>query len=243
MILKKKAIILIALMLSGCIITLFTGKSLRTATTSAKNVLRPTIILDAGHGGFDGGAVANDGTVEKNINLEITLCLAEFLRQSGYEVIFTRESDVSTDNVESDRISTRKKSDLQNRLKLMNDYPDAVFISIHLNKFTTSAANGSQVFYGSKNENSKFLGEKVQEKIISFLQPYNKRANKQATDSTYILHNAEIPAILVECGFLSNASDLEKLKTKEYQTEMAFCIFCGIIEYFSKGDLNNATKN
>ena len=177
--------------------------------------------------------MANDGTVEKNINLEITLILSEFLKSNGYEVILTRESDVSTDDVETNKISTRKKSDLKNRLELMNDYPNAVFVSIHLNKFTTSSANGSQIFYSAKCEESKVLGDSIQKKIVSMLQPYNTRVNKKAASSTYILYNATIPAVLVECGFISNTAELEKLKTEEYQTKMAFCIFCGINEYFA----------
>lgn len=104
------------------------------------------VLANAPHGGFDGGAVAPDGTVEKDINLKIALTLSEFLKQSGFNVVMTRETDISTDDVESDKIAVRKKSDLKNRLELMKDFPDAVFVSIHLNKFTTSAANGSQVF-------------------------------------------------------------------------------------------------
>ena len=170
---------------------------------------RRVIILDAGHGGFDGGAVANDGTVEKDINLAIATVLADFL-------------------------SSRKKSDMRNRLELIKKYPDSVFVSIHLNKFTTSAASGSQVFYGPKCEESKPLGEYIQSSIIRLLQPQNKRVNKQATSSTYLLYNAPVPAVLVECGFLSNTAELERLKDESYQKKMAFCIFCGIEDYFSE---------
>lgn len=193
----------------------------------------PRIILDAGHGGFDGGAVAADGTVEKNINLEICLTLKDFLESYGYNVILTRDSDISTDNIESDKIARRKKNDLQNRLELMNEYPDAVFVSIHLNKFTTSAASGAQVFYSGKREESAILGGAIQKQIVKLLQPENTRVNKQATAGTYLLYNATIPAVLVECGFLSNRAELEKLKTTDYQKKIAFCIFCGVNEYFS----------
>lgn len=193
---------------------------------------RPVLILDAGHGGFDGGAVAPDGTVEKNINLKIAVGLRDLLTQNGFKVIMTRESDVSTEDVESDKIATRKKSDLKNRLKLMNDYPDAVFVSIHLNKFTTSAANGSQVFYNASIGDSKKLGDDIQKSIVKLLQPENQRINKPATSSTYILYNATIPAVLVECGFLSNTAELKRLKTEEYQNKIAFSIFCGIMNYY-----------
>lgn len=233
MILKKNAIISFALVICICVLSVFAGKSYKFKSASSDKNSSPKIILDAGHGGFDGGAVANDGTVEKDINLEISLILCDFLKAGGYDVILTRQSDVSTDDVETDRISTRKKSDLKNRLELMKDYEDAVFVSIHLNKFTTSAANGSQIFYSDNCEESKIMGEHIQKKIVSMLQPYNTRVNKKATSSTYILYNATIPAVLVECGFLSNSAELQKLKNKEYQTQMAFCIFCGISDYFS----------
>lgn len=221
--------LILLIVLSGCISLLKTPENINS---SAGVKSAQTIILDAGHGGFDGGAVASDGTVEKDINLEIALILADFLRSGGYEVILTRETDVSTDDVETDKIATRKKSDLKNRLELMNDYPQAIFVSIHLNKFTTSSASGAQIFYSGKSENSKKLGDEIQKQIVSLLQPYNTRVSKQATSSTYILYNATLPAVLVECGFLSNKAELEKLKDKDYQVQMAFSIFCGIAEYF-----------
>ena len=212
-------------------------------TTSAKPDRQQVVLIDAGHGGFDGGAVAPDGTVEKDINLKISLCLAQMLKSAGYKVILTREADVSTDDVETDTIQIRKKSDLKNRLSLMSDYPDAVFVSIHLNKFTTSAANGSQVFYNGKIDESKLLGESIQRSIVALLQPQNTRVNKQATKSTYLLYNATIPAVLVECGFLSNKAELQLLKNTEYQKKMAFCCFLGITEYFSnEGVKNNVTS-
>ena len=209
--------------------TLMRGRIPTLAVSGSVMGRRPTVILDAGHGGFDGGAVASDGTVEKEINLKIALKLKEFLRLGGYEVVMTRDSDVSTDDVETDKIAARKKSDLKNRLK---DYPDAVFVSIHLNKFTTSAAAGSQVFYGAGREESKKLGEDIQKAIVRLLQPENTRVNKKATSSTYILYNATLPAVLVECGFLSNTAELKRLKTEEYQNKMAFGIFCGIMNYY-----------
>ena len=115
----------------------------------------------------------------------------------------------------------------------MDKYPDSLFVSIHLNKFTTSAASGSQVFYSGNTEQSKQLGEYIQSSIIKLLQPANTRVNKKATSSTYILYNATVPAVLVECGFLSNGAELENLKNEEYQQKMAFCIYCGIKEFFT----------
>ena len=193
------------------------------------------VFFNASHGGFDGGAVAGDGTVEKDINLNISLTLAKFLKQNGFRVIMTRESDVSTEDTESPQIASKKRNDLRNRLKLMGDYPDAVFVSVHLNNFTTSSAFGSQVFY-SKGEESAALADKIQKAIVALIQPENTRVNKQATSSTYLLYNATVPAVLVECGFLSNASELALLKQTDYQKKMAFSIYCGILEYFKEKD-------
>lgn len=181
------------------------------------------------HGGEDGGAIASDGTVEKDINLKIALHAARLLKLYGFEVIMTRESDTST----STGASFIKREDLENRLNLMKQNPESVFVSIHLNKFTTSAAKGSQVFY-SKVEGSKKLGDLIQNSIISNLQKENRRVNKQANSSTYLLYNATVPAVLVECGFLSNESELKRLQDGVYQRKLAFCITDGILKYFKE---------
>ena len=195
---------------------------------------RDIVLANSGHGGFDGGAVAQDGTIEKDINLNIALSLEKMLESSGFEVIMTRSTDTSTEDDSNDRIPSKKKSDLKNRLLLMEKYNNAIFVSIHLNKFTTSAARGSQIFYSGNSDDSKILGDYIQSSIVSKIQKDNKRVNKKTTSSTYILHNATIPAVLVECGFLSNKSELELLKTKKYQDEIAFCIYCGILDYYKE---------
>lgn len=194
---------------------------------------RPLIIVDPGHGGFDGGAVAHDGTVEKDINLKISGYTADLLQFCGFDVLMTRTTDDATDTTDSQKIATRKKSDMLNRLKMMQENKNAVYLSIHLNKFTTSAASGTQVFYGCNGEDSYEMGLSVQEAVKNLLQPDNTRVIKKGTKSTYLLYNATIPAIIVECGFLSNKAELSKLKTPDYQCQMAFCVNAGIIDYFS----------
>ncbi len=191
----------------------------------------PSVIIDAGHGGFDGGAVAKDGTVEKDINLQISLKVSQMLKYNGYDVIMTRDGDTGTEDDENAAIASRKKSDLSNRLSLMKNNPDAIYVSIHLNKFTTSAASGAQVFYTKNYDEARLLAESVQSKIIELIQPENTRVVKQGTSSTYLLKNAAVPAIIVECGFLSNHLELEKLKTEDYQSQMAFAIVCGITNF------------
>ncbi len=215
----------------------YVGQNDNVMVSGEKNTQK-TVIIDAGHGGFDGGAVASDGTIEKDINLNISLTVARLLKQNGVCVIMTREKDVSTEDTESTEIASKKRSDLKNRLELMKDYPDSVFVSIHLNKFTTSAAFGSQVFY-SDNNDAKILGDTIQRSIVNLIQHDNMRVNKKATSSTYLLYNATVPAVLVECGFLSNAEELALLKREDYQQKMAFSIYCGIMEYFKEnGDGN-----
>ena len=195
--------------------------------------LTPTVIIDAGHGGFDGGAVAGDGTVEKDINLEISLKLASILRINGFEVIMTRFKDTGTDSI-SGSVAARKKNDLNNRLLLMEKNPDAIYVSVHLNKFTTSAASGAQVFYTPNFKEAYDLSLLVQKSVVDRLQPENTREVKQGTSATYLLKNAKVPAIIVECGFLSNKSDLEKLKSEDYQSQMAFAIASGIMDFYTK---------
>lgn len=192
------------------------------------------VLVNSSHGGFDGGATAVDGTVEKDINLQIALKTAQLLRFNGFDVIMTRSEDTGTEDDESVAIAKRKKSDLTNRLQIMKDNPDAVFVSIHLNKFTTSAANGAQVFYTKNRKEALCLAQSLQKSIKTLLQPQNDRVVKQGTNSTFLLKNAVVPTVIVECGFLSNKAELEKLKSEDYQSQMAFAVVCGITDYFKQ---------
>ncbi len=215
-----------------CIIALFSYIKYEFIAVGNNTDTTPTIIIDAGHGGFDGGAVAGDGTVEKDINLSIANKTAAMLKLCGFEVIMTRTTDTGTEDDINSSIPKRKKSDLANRLQLMKDNSDAAFVSIHLNKFTTSAANGAQVFYTKNFKEAADLALCLQGSIKGLVQPQNTRVVKQGTDSTYLLKNAVVPAVIVECGFLSNKQELNMLKTDDYQTQMAFAITGGIIDYF-----------
>ena len=189
---------------------------------------KSVVLANSAHGGMDGGAQGVDGTSEKDLNLSIALKLSRLLKLSGYEVILTRKEDVSTDDSPS---GFNKKGDLQNRIELMNRNKNAIFVSIHLNKFTTCAARGAQVFYSQNAECSKELGQSIQDSLRELLQPENNRTIKRGTSSTYILKNATIPAVIVECGFLSNKQELELLKNDEYQNKLAFVIASGILNF------------
>lgn len=179
--------------------------------------------------------MAADGTVEKDINLNISLTVEELLEINGFRVIMTRTEDTATEDDSSAAISARKRSDLKNRLALMQEYPKAAYISIHLNKFTTSAASGAQVFYSTNDEASKTLGQCIQTSIVSLLQPENTRVIKPGGSNAYLLDKATVPAVIVECGFLSNHRELELLKSEEYQTKMSFAITAGILEFYKAG--------
>ena len=227
--LKRKLVALLIMFFVCCIIYVSNLGGSKTVITSANVIQKQVIILDPGHGGEDGGATANNGTVEKDINLKIAQRVAKFLQLYGFEVIMTRDKDANTCTGDV----FIKREDMENRLMLMKSYPEGIFVSIHLNKFTTSAARGSQVFY-SRDEKSKLLGDFIQKSITKNLQPENKRVNKQATSSTYLLYNATVPAVLVECGFLSNEAELLRLCDSEYQQKMGFCIANGILNYFKE---------
>lgn len=210
-------------------------KKARPTAASLSNY--PVIIIDAGHGGFDGGAVASDGTPEKDINLSIAQNLRDFLLPLGLDIVMVRDTDTGTEDPTADTIRQKKNSDLKNRLKLMNKYSNAIFISIHLNKFPQSEPNGAQVFYTPNVAEAKFLAEEIQANIQKQLQPNNTRVIKQATSDTYLLDNAKVPAVIVECGFLSNPGDLNRLKNEEYQAKMAFTIACGLLNFLKQPDL------
>ena len=212
---------------------IFGTEAPRYLITNATAENEKTVIVDAGHGGFDGGAVADDGTPEKDINLSIALKLSALLKLHGYNVIMTRTTDTGTELDSSESIAKRKKSDMGERLRIINENPEAIFVSIHLNKFTTSSAVGAQVFYSPNDARSMALGLSLQKTIKLLLQAENERTIKKATKSTYLLYKANIPAVIVECGFLSNKRELELLKTDEYRSKMAFAVLCGILNYGS----------
>ena len=193
-----------------------------------------TVILDAGHGGEDGGAVSSDGVVEKDINLSVALKLRDILEASSYNVIMTREKDIAIYDDDAESLREKKRSDLHNRLDIIekNSGKNTIFVSIHQNKFPDSKYHGTQIFYSKHDPKSIDLAQSVRTSITQFLQPDNKREIKEANKKIYLLNNAQIPAIVVECGFLSNKEECEKLSDKNYQSEMAFSIYCGLTDYF-----------
>ena len=191
----------------------------------------PCIILDAGHGGADGGCVSFNGYAEKGINLNILLYLKSMLTAYGYEVVTTRESDVSIHDEGITGLSAQKKSDMQNRLEIFNSREDAICISIHQNQFTDSQYSGAQMFYSTTNPESERLAAALKESFVTNLQPDNERETKLSGSELYLIYYCENPSVMVECGFLSNPDEARLLQSESYQKKVAFTIFAGINDY------------
>ncbi len=208
--------------------------ALLTSKTNKTSNKKPCIIIDAGHGGFDGGTSTDDGYPEKHINLNICLYLNEYLTALGYETLLTRIKDESLEESDLTTIRKRKTSDLHNRMKIMKETDNAIYISIHQNHFPQEKYSGMQVFYSPTfSDESSLLAESIQKCTAENLQPDNTRKIKECTSSVFLIYKAVKPAVLVECGFLSNKKEAELLKTENYQKKIALCIAMGIQNYFN----------
>ncbi len=191
------------------------------------------VIIDAGHGGEDGGAVGADGTVEQYLNLQIAKYLEAQLAVFGVQTVMTRTTEDSIHNPDAATVRERKVSDIHNRMEIMETTPNAVFVSIHQNKFQNKTEWGTQVFYSPNTTASAALADCIQQSVTETLQPKNMRVIKKTDNSIYLLYYAKKPAVLVECGFLSNPQELEKLKDETYQKQMAFSVALGILKYLN----------
>ena len=194
-----------------------------------------TIVIDAGHGGEDGGCEGN-GLVEKNLNLDIALKLAELLRRAGVNVVLTRDTDILLYDINSDYKGQKKAQDVRKRLEIASSQENPVLVSIHMNYFAQTKYSGLQVWYSSYDARSRHLAGLVQSGMKSTLQPNNKRAIKEATSSIFLLHNATFPAVLVECGFLSNPEEARMLSDADYRQKIAKVIFDAIMTYISQNN-------
>ena len=187
------------------------------------------VLIDPGHGGFDGGTSAEDGTIEKHLNLAIALCLRDLLFVCGVPVTMTRDTDLGLEEDSSASIRHRKISDMKHRLA-MYEAADVV-ISIHQNYFAQPQYSGTQLFYSQNNDSSAVLAEEIRRTVVEWVQPHNTRELKVAGESIFLLHRTSTPAALVECGFLSHPDEREKLKMPAYQQQLAFAIMAGYWNY------------
>lgn len=236
----KKLVCLFILLVCAVSFIISTCSAYSSLSTIAQaNENKVTVVLDAGHGGEDGGAVASDETVEKDINLSIALKLKSIFIQNGIDVVMTRNGDVSICDDGIETLKGRKTSDMKNRLKIFNSSPDNVVISIHQNKFEQSQYSGTQIFYSANNPLSNELAQSIKNSVISNIQPDNTRECKPADKNIYLLYNSQNPAVIVECGFLSNSEELALLKTDEYQSKLALAVFDGFIKYYNNQRTDN----
>lgn len=190
-----------------------------------------TIIIDAGHGEPDGGAVGSGGTLEKDINLKIALKTAEVLEGKGIRVIMTRTGDSALYENEDASIREKKREDMNNRMSVMKNSGADAFISIHMNSFASRKASGLHVFYAENHSDIRPLAENIQ-KRISDITGAAAHTVRTADKSLFLMKNPPIPAILIECGFISNPEEEKKLNDEDYQSRIAWAVAEAAEEYF-----------
>lgn len=181
------------------------------------------LILDAGHGGEDGGASSASGSRESDINLDIVLKTEALMAFLGVETELTRTEDISIHSEGASTIREKKVSDLKNRVALVEDTPNAILLSVHQNHFTDSRYSGAQVFYGD-DDMSRQWGEGTQELLRQIADPDNSRDAKSMPNGIYLFEHISCPAILVECGFLSNGEEASLLLTDAYQRKISLAL-------------------
>lgn len=230
-------------LLCGCALFTLYGAS-RIAERNEKGALpvsltdiereTPVIVLDAGHGGIDGGCTSAEGVPEKGINLDILLKLRDLLEINGYEVRVTRDTDRSIHDDGVEGIAAQKSSDMDNRLAIFNESDNAVCISIHQNQFTDPKYSGAQMFYSGSNSTSEDLARALQERFREFLQPDNEREVKLCGKELFLCYYSNNPTVMAECGFLSNPDEAAMLNNEEYRSKVAFTLFSGINDFVNR---------
>ena len=214
----------------------FSGGSVSAQTLSEDNL---TLIIDPGHGGADGGAVSISGIYESTINLRIAEKLDQIMGLYGVPVMMTRTSDDIDYPDNADTIAEKKRADQKARLEIVNQTPHPVFISIHQNKFTSPGPFGAQVLY-APTDGSRDFAMSLQNLLIQNINPENYRTASEIPDNIFLLNNVSCPAILIECGFLSNAEEEKLLQTDIYQLKIAAVIAAVFLDsYDTLSDLSS----
>jgi N-acetylmuramoyl-L-alanine amidase len=226
-VLQRKQIVFMCLCLVFSV-AYFSFQEVETIPTSSTPVTSHTVVLDAGHGLPDGGAVSTDGVSEESINLNIVLKLQELLESSNCTVVLTRSDENGIYDADS---KSKKVSDLKNRVEIINNSGADILVSIHLNKISGEKYYGWQSFYQPENEQSKNLASFIQTNLNYYIDRDNQRTILPLSN-IYIMDNSKIPAVTIECGFLSNQEDTALLQTDEYQNNIAWGIYAGIMDYF-----------
>ena len=230
---RQQRILSAALMLTAAAACVMFGfRAAESKTAAALEAMPVTVVVDAGHGGEDGGATSVSGARESDLNLAVARRLGSLLPLCGVGTRMVRTSDCAIYDASARTFHEKKVSDLQNRVKLVNETPNALLVSIHQNLFEDSRYSGAQVFY-APTEESRALAELLQEILIAELDPNNRRRVKPA-DGVYLLSQIRCPGILLECGFLSNPEEDRLLREPDYQKKLAAAAACGIARWLEE---------
>lgn len=231
--LKKSSVILLAcILVLGCCSGIMLFHSVEVPA-SINASFEKKIVLDAGHGEPDGGCVGADGTREADLNLAVAQKLQNLFGSAGIESIMTRTGSEGIFDASSKSIGEKKRSDMRKRREIQAGSQADIFVSIHMNQFEQKKYHGAQVVYDKSNPQAKRLAEAIQTSLRDNVEPENDRQAMAADSGIYLLKNAAIPSVIVECGFLSNPEELEKLKSDDYQSKLAWAIYMGIEQYFN----------
>lgn len=203
-------------------------------TTAAKNDSPIVVVIDAGHGGEDGGTVGVNQCYEKDINLKMAKKLQVFLSSMGIKSVLTRDTDILLYDRNQDFEGRKKHLDMLARLKIANSFENVIFISIHQNAFPQEKYSGFQTYYSQNNESSLTLAKIIEEGIKKHIQPDNKRKAKMSAGKIYLLDKLNCPAVLLECGFLSNPTECELLCSEEYQNKLCAVIANCLLQFYDQ---------
>lgn len=238
----KKYICYLSVLLLVSIFSFSVSKVNRAMQTSAKFANKETtVIIDAGHGGEDGGAVGKSGSFEKDINLDFALKVNEYLTLFGVDTYMVRIEDRSIGDNSLPTIRQRKVSDIHARTALMDLFPNSIYLSIHQNEFSESYVHGTQVFYSPNSDESKELATVIQKTVCDLTQPQNTKLPKKSGTNIYVLYNATKPACLCECGFVSNYEEEKLLLSENYQRKFSLALSYGVLNYLTSEE-NNGTE-
>ena len=220
---KYFVFIIILMAVAAVLSAVFQFVKVSTESRAAYNPGRQKIIVDAGHGGGDGGAVSDSGLLEKELNLELSLTLRDMLCAAGYDVIMTRSDDSM---LMWEGAPSAKSGDLRARTEIAS--------AIHMNKFPSASVHGVQLYYSPNHPASKSIASAIRDGVRAQLQPWNERPLKEAGSNIYVLDRIRSPAVLVECGFLSNAGEAAMLSHAEYRQALALVICSSLLDYLDK---------
>lgn len=228
---KRITMLLIGIFCFSAILCANMSNVENTLLTSSTPVTNKVVVLDAGHGKPDEGAEGLNGTTEEKTNLSITLKLQKLLEESGATVILTRSDENAIYDLDKNTLKEKKVSDIKNRVIIGNESSADILISIHLNKGDSESYSGWQTFYKKNDEKGKRLATSIQKELKETIKVENHREANEISN-IYLVDNVQIPVTIVECGFLSNPQEEQKLLTDEYQNQLAWGIYNGILKYF-----------